>query len=832
MIRTRLLALTLLAAPLGAFPLWNAGQDGLSELLRDRAEAAAQLETAQLWAEAQRIEDLLLTSEEESADGVLDRLLEQPDDLGERGVLLLCAVRLGGDSPDYSLLTGVLRPLFGSADQGVREAAASLCDAREFSQIDVDDLRDLIEELLAGAEDIDNAPATRLAFAASAHAQGSGAVQRDARKVMRGFLESASPELRGMGALALASIGDLETARVELERLTAIPGPEGQLAAAYLKNEELKGFYEAKQRILRKRLTEQKEEEAPAEDLESIDAMIELIADRHIEGDVISREELLDAALIGMLESLDQHSAYMNTELFADFQQDLQGEYGGIGAYVGIDQRDNLFTITQPIYSGPAYEADLRTDDKIIQIDDWPTHEHGISKDQDAIIRRLKGKPDTDVKLYIWRRGMDPGLIDRPTEEMAVTVRRGFITIPTVKSELLPGGVGLIQLDQFSGVASRLVKESLEELQARGAKSIVLDLRNNPGGLLSQARRVSDLFLPKRLRVVTTESRLEDPEHLRTTRNPVVPADMPIVVLINRFSASASEIVSGALQDHGRATLVGQRSFGKGSVQHLIPVGQDDEYTDENQNRNHDNWEPLTTDHNGNGEFDYAPRAKVTIARYLLPSGRSIHRELDEEGNIVSLGGVTPELLVNPKRWEAWRLEALNDLIDDGAVRDWVHERWAANEELFAQLAFTDGKDPGRYPGFDELYDSLQTPLSEEDVRYLVRREVRRKAQDRRGSAFPRGDFQEDLQLQKGIQVAFEEQGRKAEEVPEYEATFEVEEDLTGRSVARSGSTDSVGQSRNVRYALGLIAEARQESGALSQEQLDELQRILSELDK
>jgi C-terminal peptidase prc len=830
MMRLRLLALPLLALPLATLAPSAPSSQDLAALLAERARAASALDDEGLWAEAGVLEELLLADEEGGADAVLDGLLASAAELPERGRLLLVALRLSGDSPDHGLLAGVLRGLFDSEDQGVREIAAGLAAGSGFTQIDADDLSDLLQELLDGAEDGDNRPSTRLAFAAAAHAHGGGAARRDARKVMREFLESSSAELRAAGALALAGIGDLETARPELERLRLQPGAQGRLAEAYLRNDDLKVYYESRLRSQRAALAEAQSDAEVPEDLDAVENMIGLILNRHIEGDVVRREELIDAALNGMLQSLDQHSSYMNEESFTRFQQDLQGEYGGIGAYVNIDRSDNLFTITQPIYSGPAYQADLRSDDKIVQIDDWPTHEHGISKDQDEIIRRLKGKPDTVVRLYIWRRGMDPELIDRPTEDMAVEVKRGFITIPTVKHDLLPGNVGLVQLDQFSGVASQEVAKALVDLLQRGAESLVLDLRNNPGGLLSEARNVTDLFLPRGKRVVSTESRVEEPEVLNTRTDALWPEDRPVVVLINRFSASASEIVSGALQDHGRAVLVGQRSFGKGSVQHLISLGQDDDYRDENRNRNRDNWEPLTRDLNGNGEFDYAPRAKLTIARYLLPSGRSIHRELDEEGNVVSPGGVAPEFVVDPRRYDAWRLEAMFDLQEAGTLKDWVLDRWEGNKEGFVQLAFTDHKDPGAYPGFEELYEELDTPLSREDVRFMIRREVRRLAQDERGSSFPRGDFQEDLQLQKGIQVLFEELGRSTDDVEAYRSTFEVAEDLSGGGLVARATTGGAARSAELREARAWIERALSDQASLTPEELQQLEKLLGEL--
>lgn len=838
--RTRLLSLAalLVVAVLpfaGALPLPRAqgSAKDVEALLRSRVEAAAGLPVDTIWQEAATLEEILLDAGGEELDRLVDQLLREGEQLPDRGILLLAALRLSGSSPDLSLLHGTLTPLLHSPDQGVRRAAAGVFTDPVFKQLAEDEEEALIEALLDGAEEEDNAPETRLDFATVAYELGGGPAQRDARRVMLSYLQSSDPHLRALGALALAEVGDLETPQSVLEELAKEPGPEGRLAAAHLKNERLTTYYESRLRAQREKRAEASEDRPPPQDLEAVEAMIELIQDQHLEGNVADRKELIDAALDGMLHSLDQHSSYMNPNAYAKFQQELSGEYGGIGAYVNVDRSDQLFTITQPIYSGPAYKADLRTDDKIVKIDDWPTHEHGISKDQDEIIRRLKGEPGTDVKLYIWRQGMDPELIDRPTEEMAVTITRGFITIPTVHSELLPGGVGLVELTQFSGVATREVQSALGQLLAQGAKGMILDLRINPGGLLREAQGVADLFLPKGKLVVTTESRVQAPEKLYTEHEAILPEDMPLVVLISKYSASASEIVSGALQDQGRATLVGQRSFGKGSVQNLLRMGLDDTYRDENQNGQRDNWEPLIKDRNGNGEFDYAGRAKLTVARYLLPSGRSIHRELDEEGNVISAGGVTPDFFVDPKRLDAWRLEGMLELRDKGVVRDWVEKNFRQNEELYTRLAYDDGKDPDRYPGFDELYESLDTVLPREDVRYLVRYEARRLVQDERGAAFPRGDFEEDLQLQKGIDVVLGALGRSPYEIAEYRDTFDVQEDLTGRELARrrkpEGATD---RAEDVRNALGLIAEARRDAGHLSEEGLEKLTEILSRLDK
>jgi C-terminal peptidase prc len=528
-----------------------------------------------------------------------------------------------------------------------------------------------------------------------------------------------------------------------------------------------------------------------------------------------------------MLRYMDPHSTYLSSEDFARFMQDLDADYGGIGAYVNDDPDTGLFTIIRPIYSGPAYRAGLLTDDKIVRIDDWPT----LGQEVDDIIKRLKGKPKTPVKLYVWRRGMDPELIDRPTEDMAVSIQREEIEIPAGTWQLLPGEIGLIELNTFSRVAMEELRKWIPTMRANGMRALVLDMRRNSGGLLTEAREVANLFLPPKKLVVTTEGRDGPEERLYTREDPVVPAEVPVVILTSRFTASAAEIVSGALQDHGRATLVGKTTFGKGSVQQLLPLAgaEDDAWEDENGNHRFDPWEKITVDHDGDGQFDYAPRIKLTIARYLLPKGRSIHRELDRDGTLRSAGGVTPDVEVDTPPIESWRVQERRRLErPEGEIARWIDGNWAQQRELFERLAVNDHKDITLYPGFEDLYGRLDTTLSRDDVRRLLRESVRRRVQDARGQEFPFGDFVEDVQVQRAIQVALEELGERATDIAEYGLVFDVPANAgqrPGAVAALDPGTDDL-----VRRARARLEEARRGGAKLTDEELAQLLELLAGL--
>jgi carboxyl-terminal processing protease len=293
--------------------------------------------------------------------------------------------------------------------------------------------------------------------------------------------------------------------------------------------------------------------------------------------------KLVESAINGMLAGLDPHSSYMDPKSFRDMQVQTRGEFGGLG--IEVTMEDGLVKVVAPIDDTPAAKAGVMANDIITQLDDEAVQ--GLTLNQ--AVDKMRGPVNTKIKLTIMRKGSD-----KPVE---VTIVRDIIRVKSVRWHPEGGDVGYIRVTQFNEQTTDGLKQAINELNGQlGAdkiKGYIVDLRNNPGGLLDQAISVSDTFLDKG-EIVSTRGR--NPEE--TQRFNARPGDMtkgkPLIVLINGGSASASEIVAGALQDHKRATLIGTRSFGKGSVQTIIPLGA------------------------GNGAL------RLTTARYYTPSGRSI----------------------------------------------------------------------------------------------------------------------------------------------------------------------------------------------------------------
>src|SRR5271155_4044095 len=293
--------------------------------------------------------------------------------------------------------------------------------------------------------------------------------------------------------------------------------------------------------------------------------------------------KLVESAINGMLAGLDPHSSYMDPKSFRDMQVQTRGEFGGLG--IEVTMEDGLVKVVAPIDETPAAKAGVMANDIITQLDD--ENVQGLTLNQ--AVDKMRGPVNTKIKLTIMRKGGD-----KPIE---VTIVRDVIRVKSVRSHNEGDDVGYIRITQFNEQTTDGLKQAINDLNSQlgsdKVKGYVIDLRNNPGGLLDQAISVSDTFLDKG-EIVSTRGR--NPEE--TQRFNARPGDMtkgkPLIVLINGGSASASEIVAGALQDHKRATLIGTRSFGKGSVQTIIPLGA------------------------GNGAL------RLTTARYYTPSGKSI----------------------------------------------------------------------------------------------------------------------------------------------------------------------------------------------------------------
>ena len=354
-------------------------------------------------------------------------------------------------------------------------------------------------------------------------------------------------------------------------------------------------------------IAEREPEALPIEDLRAFSEIFGKIKSDYVEP--VEDKKLITEAINGMLSGLDPHSAYLDDEAFKELQVGTQGEFGGLGIEVGME--DGFVKVVSPIEDTPAFKAGVKSGDLVIKLDDTPVKGMTLN---DAV-KKMRGKPGTDIILTIVRKG--------ETKPLTLTLTRAVIKIKSVKHKLVEPNYGYVRVTQFQEPSGENLVSALNELQEqnKGAalKGLVLDLRNDPGGLLNTAVSVSGAFLKPGELVVYTDGRTEDAKmRLTNTREfylrpgetdylknlPAWTKSVPLVVLVNGGSASASEIVAGALQDHKRAVVLGTQTFGKGSVQTILPLN------------------------NGTA-------IKLTTARYFTPGGRSIQAK-----------GITPDIIV------------------------------------------------------------------------------------------------------------------------------------------------------------------------------------------
>ena len=307
----------------------------------------------------------------------------------------------------------------------------------------------------------------------------------------------------------------------------------------------------------------------------------------------VEDKKLLSDAIQGMLAGLDPHSNYLDAESFKEMRVETEGQFGGLG--IEVTMENGFVKVVSPIEDTPAARAGVKTGDLIIRLDDKAVK--GLTLTE--AVRSMRGKPGTDITLTIAREG--------ESKPLKITLTRAVIKIQSVKNRVLESGYGYVRITQFQAGTEKGLNEALKKLETENKgtlKGLVLDLRNNPGGVLNAAVGVSDTFLDKGL-IVYTEGRVSDSK----LKFSATPGDLingiPLVVLVNGGSASASEIVAGALQDHKRAVIMGTKTFGKGSVQTIIPVSS-------------------------------GAALKITTARYYTPNGRSIQAS-----------GIVPDITVD-----------------------------------------------------------------------------------------------------------------------------------------------------------------------------------------
>jgi len=339
----------------------------------------------------------------------------------------------------------------------------------------------------------------------------------------------------------------------------------------------------------------------PYEDLQLLSAVFGRIKSDYVEP--VSDEKLIKEAINGMVHGLDPHSDFLDADAFKDLQISTQGKFGGLGIEVGVE--DGTVRVISPIEDTPAFRAGIKSGDLIVKIDDSATRGMPLNK----AVELMRGKPGTSVVLTVARKDAD-GLL-------TFTLVREEINVKSVRAKMLEPGYGYVRIRQFQDRTGEDLAKALKDMYKQGElKGLVLDVRSDPGGLLNQAVAVSAAFLPKDALVVYTDGRTAE-ARMRLTASkehytrrgedylrdlPAAVKKVPLVVLVDGGTASASEIVAGALQDHKRATVIGTQTFGKGSVQTIMPLGNN-------------------------------TAIKLTTARYYTPSGRSIQAK-----------GITPEI--------------------------------------------------------------------------------------------------------------------------------------------------------------------------------------------
>ena len=413
--------------------------------------------------------------------------------------------------------------------------------------------------------------------------------------------------------------------------------------------------------------------------------------------DEVNDQQLIEAAINGMLTSLDPHSSYLNAKNYGDLETQMRGEFGGLG--IEVTMESGLVKVVSPIDDTPAAHAGIKPADYIVEINSDPV----MGMTLNDAVEKMRGPVGSDIKLMIRRDGRDP---------FEVKLTRAMIKVPSVKYHLVGDDIGYVRITQFNEQTDVGLADAFKGLHAQaGAKlaGIVLDLRNNPGGLLDQAIAVSNDFIDKGEIVSIRGRRPESSQRYNAEPDKDISGGLPVVVLINGGSASASEIVAGALQDHRRAILLGTRSFGKGSVQTIIEL----------------------SDHSA---------MRLTTARYYTPSGRSIQAK-----------GIDPDIVVEPAKIEKIELPEMRHESDlKGALPNPDSSGTANPDADKTPGAKDDGKSktpaPKQNPGPSSQAPSARPPVAQTPSPQIPAgpNAPNQKPDDQKPGAKPAGDVQDE----------------------------------------------------------------------------------------
>lgn len=551
-----------------------------------------------------------------------------------------------------------------------------------------------------------------------------------ARRLLLSAAASEDPAVRRAAILAAAQADGAAQVRGDLEALAFEPTAEGRFAQVLLERERLSDLLAAK-------------ENANAMGRESmLDEVIDMVQRHYVDERRVSLESLIDAAAEGIAQHLDKHCEYMTPDEVRLRQESFRGEYAGVGAQVMKDEMGYI-QIETAFFGGPAYNAGIRAGDRIVKIEATSVQEVTLTEG----VKLLRGEPGSKVTIEVMRAGWQ--------KPQAFELTRGTIHRDSVFWDMLPGQIAYLRMTQFGEKTDEEMTAALDDLERRGMKALVVDLRANGGGLLDAAVSITSQFLKTGDLVTYVEGRSPDygrreeyqaggayyyqrvreGGQTRTIPSWLNPAEIesrgmklparrmrpgyPVAILVDKGSASASEIFTGAMKAHGRAAVVGTTTYGKGSVQRELPLSRSQRVK--------------------GGGAEQA-RFKMTVAKYYLKDGVSIHGT-----------GVKPDVEAAVPELEGWQFEAYRKLIVDKAFDRLLDGGYAKDKALY-EKRMEEGAPADQYPGFAEWAASLKSEVPREALFRFFMLELRKRVANERGKPFAiELPLSEDIPLQRAV---------------------------------------------------------------------------------